>query len=72
MNNGGKAKAAILEVYSKLLDLYALDSNYRVDWKNYAAVIAQNYLDKDLVVQQSLWKACNKNYILSLKAIAIR
>lgn len=38
---------------------------WRIEWEKYAKILCMNYLDKDFIVQQSLWKYCNRAFIES-------
>lgn len=58
---GGKGKASLLELYSYLVKFFANSGGQcDINWKKFTKVVCQNFLDKDPVVQSTLWKHCNK------------
>lgn len=47
-----------------------LQKQCQVNWKKFAKIVCQHYLDKDPIVQTTLWKNCNKDLLISLKSLA--
>ena len=55
---GGKGKAAILDLMTALVGLI-VRKGWKLHWQALAKRVANSFLDKDPVVQQTLWKSCN-------------
>lgn len=58
MKVGGRGKAAILELQTALVGI-TIRRGWRLRWEGMAKRIASCFLDKDPLVQQALWRACN-------------
>lgn len=65
---GGKAKGAILELESMLVAMAARHPEWKVEWEYYAKNVSTAFLEKDPLVQQTLWRSCNQQLLESLLA----
>jgi hypothetical protein len=66
---GGKAKGGILELESMLVAVAARHPEWKIEWEYYAKNVSSAFLEKDPLVQQTLWKNCNRQLLESLLAL---
>ena len=65
---GGKGKAAILELMTALVGL-VVRKGWKLEWQPLAKRVSNSFLDKDPIVQQTLWKACHYSLLESLMTV---
>ena len=70
MKFGGRGKAALLEFYQCLVQTSALHPEWKIEWEKYGKIVCQNFLDKDPIVQQTMWRFVNKQFVESCVRIA--
>lgn len=67
---GGRGKASLLEIYAFLVKFVSLERKSEVNWKKFAKIVCQHFLDKDPIVQTTMWKYCNRDVLIGLKSLA--
>lgn len=67
---GGRGKASLLEIFTFVVKFSYLQKQCQVNWKKFAKTVCQHFLDKDPIVQTTLWKYCNKDLLINLKFLA--
>jgi hypothetical protein len=43
--------------------LASVHNEWKIEWERYSKIVGMNFLDKDPLVQQTIWKYCHKQWI---------